>query len=233
MSFQLAHVLVAALVGGLAAATVATMLAPSTDAGSSASVAAPRADDVLERRLAALEDGQRALALELAMLRDVAAAPERSDPAGTSASEGVSREEFEALARSIAGTAPRADPAPLEPQVLQEQVTSALNTIRKEEKLSAVRSYHEKRRERVDQDVGRLSERLELTSVQSDGLKTVLLAQYDREDEQRRLWEQGGNDELLAARKAEDLELFSVDLGRVLSAHQVEQFWRVVAAAGK
>ena len=95
------------------------------------------------------------------------------------------------------------------------------------------RDYHEKRAARLDQDVEKVSEWLQLNGYQTDQLRGILTSQYEREDEVRRLWEEGADDELLGDQKRSGGEQFRADLANVFTPEQLDTFWSRISGEGK
>ena len=104
----------------------------------------------------------------------------------------------------------------------------ALSDIRREEAISKVREYQEARTARLDEDLGKMEDWLELTPYQVEEMRGVLLAQYEREDEQRRMWEDGEGDEILEERKASDGALFWEECERILAPEQYATFFETI-----
>ena len=183
----------------------------------------------LERRLEALVFENRALTQRVEEL-EARPAPSPRSPVGGF----VTREEFEALVSELRGT-DDTDPAP-EPidELFESRVATALGEIRKQERVDAVETYQAARVERIDADVAKLGEWLELDAVQERGMRTALLAQYDRESELTRLWKAGEtDDEELGRIKRADREEFRADLAEILSVEQLDTFWTGVVEKGK
>ncbi len=182
----------------------------------------------LRARVDALVQQSLDLQMRLAMLED------RPAPATRTPIEGfLSKAEFDAFAKDVRASLAVRAIAAAEPQELKEQVAGALIDLRKEEAVKQVRDYQEKRTARLDKDVEEITERLALSSYQAQEMRTLLADQYEREDEVRRLWEDGADDELLGARKETSREEFQSDLERALTPEQVTRFWEMVSQRGK
>ncbi len=227
--------LLCAVLLGSASAGVTTFLltAPADgegrDAASGGAPARSDADAELVRRVEDLAQENRRLRERLVAL-ELAPAPARVPVDGF-----VSREELEALRTELLAAA---RPSPLaelvaEPEQLKEQVASALIDLRKEERVEKVRSFQQNRSARLDEDVARLTEWLELDDYQADRMRDVLLAQYEREEEVRLMWEDGVDDETLGRHKQEAGERFWADASEVLTPVQFERFRAEVRGADK
>jgi len=137
------------------------------------------------------------------------------------------------LAKEVRSLQRTAAPGASVPDEFKEQIAGALTEIRREEKFEAVRKYQEQRAERIETDLEKLAGWLELDDYQVDEVRDALLVQYEREDEQRRLWEAGESDEVLAERKQQDGELFWADMQVFLTPEQFETFRTSIASRGK
>lgn len=222
-----------ALVAGSAAGAVTSLLARPRSAERSAPVAndpAPSGPS-LAARLDELEAQNAALRARLAELELRPAVEPRVPVIAEGAL--VAREDFEALRAEVERLASGADAErPLRPDALEAEVAEALQTIREQERFEAVRASQEKRLARLDQDVLKLEEHLGLDRYQSDRMRTILLEQYQREAEVRRLWEEGAGDEVLGEHKRGAAETFRTQLAGVLSEEQLESFWQAAAQRG-
>lgn len=238
--------LAAALVGGAGAGALAVWLLSPSEPGTRepAPVPAPAAEGgsapdpsaELLTRLDELAAANRELRARLDELEHRAAPLPRVPVA-----DFASKEELEALRAEVrelvpeliqrTAASPGADVP--EPASFEDRVAETLTAIRKQEKVTAVREKQEQRVARLDQDVARIDEWLQLDRRQTDELRTALLAQYERETELRRLWEEGVEDELLGERKRSDLESFRSDLEVFLTPAQLETFWSAVVGGGK
>lgn len=221
-----------AVTGGLVAAVVGGRLGAQDAPEAQTSVATPgeRRSPENEELVARLD----ALATENEMLRARLGELERRPAPASRKPEGfVSQEEFDAFREQM--RAALAGPAPLmsEPGALRDEIATALSDIRHEEAVQKVRDYQERRADRLEEDLVKLEEWLELSPYQAGAMRGILVAQYDREDEQRRLWEEGGADEILAERKRADGEEFYGELAEVLSEEQLNTFWSTLAGRGK
>ena len=154
----------------------------------------------------------------------------------------VSREEFDAfrdeLLASLGGSrrlveASHEKPPPMELEDFREHVAGVLYDIRKQEAVAKFRSLDERTAE-LDEDMPRFEEWLELTRDQSDRMRSVLLAQYEREADIIRRWEEGEDPEVLGAMKRNDREVHREELAEVLTPEQFETYTsRMDRAGGK
>ena len=212
---------IAAGVGAL----VALSLGPRRDASADPAPATlpAESDRELVARIDALVNENLELRERLAVLET------RPEPAArTAVGDYVELAEFEAFREQVLEALAGVDSQALQPQTFDKKVADALTAIRKEEQFEKVRKSQEQRTKRLDDDVEKVTEWLELDTRQASRMRSALLAQYDREDEVRRLWEEGADDELLGDRKRESGELFRQDLDSFLSVEQSEQFWERV-----
>ncbi len=228
MKYLLIPVLLVALAAG---AAMTMLLDPAPPKWTSASEAAsPRTDLELVARVDALVEENRELRERLATieLRPATASTKRAPIEGF-----VSQLEFEAFREEVlAALEDRTLPAGEVDTGLKARIADALTTIRKEETAEKIRGYQEKRAQRLEDDLVRMEKWLELAPHQVDGMRTVLLTQYQREEEQMRLWEEGQDPELVGERKREDGERFNADLQLVLTPEQLETFWDAISGRG-
>jgi hypothetical protein len=115
-------------------------------------------------------------------------------------------------------------------QAFEEQVASAIQTLQKEERVAAFTKYQGDRTERLDQDLQYLGEKLGLVGDQSERLRSVILAQYEREAEQLRLYREGSSPEVIGELKRADGARFHEELGGVLTEEQRSSFLGIAAA---
>lgn len=229
-AFPLLLLPLAVVAGGVAGAGVALLLG-SRSAGPEGSLVAPAgtANAELAARVEALVAENRALRERLEVL-ELRPAVEARAPV-VSLDGLVPQEEFDAFKDSVeqalAGLGGASPPA----GGLKEQVAEALGTIRKEERVQSVKASQERRVAGLDETMPKLEERLGLSPYQSGRLRSALLAQYEREAELIRLWEQSVDDELLGQRKTDDLRTFSDELAGFLSEEQLDAFRNVMRAS--
>lgn len=145
----------------------------------------------------------------------------------------VSQQTFEAFQKELRGALARQTDATVEPEEFKGQIAGALIEIRRQEAFDKVRQYQEKREARLEEDLEKMADWLELSPHQVEGVRGVLLTQYDREQEQRRLWEEGGDEEVLGELKRTDGEAFDADLRGILTDEQRETFWEGILGGGK
>jgi hypothetical protein len=221
---------VSALAGGAVAATIVFVgSAPRAAEEGPAPVApvAPTVEAELLARVDALTEENREL-LERVMQLELRPAADERSPAQVFAT----RDELDAFREEIHGWLAQLDTSN-EPDTFKRQVADTLSAIRKEERVAAVRKGQEMRLERLNEDVAKIEEWLELDSYQVVEMRAALLAQYEREDEVRRLWEEGVDDETLGEQKRDAGERFRADLGRFLTQEQRETFWNRRGRGGK
>lgn len=120
-----------------------------------------------------------------------------------------------------------------EPEIFKEQIAGALSEIRRAETIEKVKQYQENRVARLDQDLEKMRTWLELEEYQVGEVRDSLVEQYAREDEQRRLWEAGESDEILAEHKRADGQLFWDEMRVVLTPEQYDTFWASVSSRSK
>jgi len=142
--------------------------------------------------------------------------------------EFASLEEFEELQETVKGWLAQNPGALEEPRIMEEQIASALTEIRKKEAVTAIRAYQEKRTSRLEEDLTKIGDWLELDARQIDSMRSILADQYERETEQRRLWEEDADEEVLAEMKASDGERFRAELEDALSPDQFSTFWAMI-----
>lgn len=145
----------------------------------------------------------------------------------------VSQQTFEAFQKEVRDTLARQSDARVEPEEFKGQIAGALIEIRRQEAFDKVREYQEKREDRLEEDIEKMADWLELGPHQVEGVRGALLAQYDREQEQRRLWEEGADEEVLGELKRTDGEAFDADLRGILTDEQRETFWEGILGGGK
>jgi hypothetical protein len=145
----------------------------------------------------------------------------------------VTRAELEALRQELLAQAADSGAQSADPLRWKAQVAEALTQVRKDEAVQSTRNFQEKRLARLDDDLLIVQAKLQLEPSQTSALRPVLQAAYDREAEVRRLWESGVDPQMLADRKAGDLEMFRTDIGRVLTPTQLDTYWATFSRAGK
>ncbi|MEO0650952.1 MAG: hypothetical protein AAFZ65_09765 [Planctomycetota bacterium] len=211
--------------GGLVTAGLTSSPAPTSGAPS---VAADGGAVELQSTHQALEAlRERVAALEEAPLRTPRPVERQS------VVDAVAREDLERLREELLsaidaagrlGTPGASEPDP----VFRELVRKTLDDVRLEEQVKGVQRYQEGRLDRLDQDVAGLTVGLSLSAVQSDELRRALLVQYEREEDLRRRWEEGVDDEVLGEEKDAMYAEFQADLESFLEPEQVTGFWTAV-----
>ena len=211
--------------GGAARVAASTQPAPAVSAG----------DDMgVHARLDALAEENRALRDRLISLEMQRGAGHRAP----STDGAVSREEFEAFRQEVldaldrnpratrtalAAPDPGTPPSPAELQDFRDHVAGALKDIRRQEAIAKYASI-ERRTEDLDTRMPRIEEWLGLTREQSNKLRSVLLAQLEREEDLIRRWEAGEEDEVLGAMKQGDREVHRAELADVLTSEQLATY---------
>lgn len=228
--------MVSLLALGLSTVTLAAVMrAPTSRQAASAvepdTAAAAEPGTQWIARLDELEDENRTLRDQLALLQSRPAPAPRREPVLDAF---VTRDELEAFARELRAelAQDRALPATESPE-FAEQVAGTLQKIRKAEAEVKIRDYQDARSERLDEDVERIREWLDLNPAQTDAMRNALIVQYEREVEQRLLWENGEDDVALEERKRADGELFDADLAEFLSEEQRTTFWEGILGGDK
>ena len=222
--------LVAGGVGGFASSRLLSdgTASEQPPASASASSARPLEHQTKSEALSSLREQVNALQAQNAMLGKRLRAIETSAPGGPSrrpVGEFASRDEVEELRRTLAQlTVKPPAPSSTSPH-FKEQVAETLSTIRHEEAVARVKEQQDARAARLEHDVAQLSEKLALSPYQSGEMRTALSAQYEREDELVRRWEEGEDPQALGLTKRTDRETFRQDVERFLSAEQAESFW--------
>ncbi len=220
---------VLALVVSVVAFAGSRTSAPDEPRGEAAVVPEAEPDAELVARLDALAEENRRLRDRLAMLERRPAPVQRAP-----VTDGLaSLDDVDALREEVREALASRGEVPVGSPELKTKIVDALTEIRKEEAVEKVRASQEHRTERLEEDVARIEEWLDLTPAQSNDMRTALLAQYDREAEVWRLWSEGVEDEVLGERKRSDGEAFRDDLGRFLTPEQLDTFWNRVAGGDK
>lgn len=172
--------------------------------------------------------------LEGLELRPPAAPP--SEPVALDAREPlggyVSLDAFEEFQTEVRAKLSKQPQVATESPEFKEQVASALVDVRKEENFEKVRKQQEARSARLDEDVEKVREWLDLEPYQADEMRQALLDQYEREDEVRRLWEEGEEGEVLGELKAAAGAAFRTDAEAILTPTQFETFWEGIGRGG-
>lgn len=182
----------------------------------------------LEARLDELSQEVSQLKTRLELISAVPRTEERAPVEGF-----ITRVEFEALEdelRKLLEPQPEAS-VQEEQRKLKDQVAGALIEIRKQEAVDKVRDYQEQREERLDRDVEKITDWLNLSAYQEQGMRDVLRDQYAREAELTRLWEEGESDEVLGAMKAEARTTFQDEVRSVLTPEQAQTFLEGIGAS--
>ena len=233
MKLDLPTLAAAAVTGALAAVVATTVVgsAPTSGSVDGATLAA------LDLALSDLQSENAALRARLDELERPAELAPVTPPATeaverSEAVAGVSRAEFEDLLERIEAFEARPLESPESLSAAKEDLKLALKEVRKEEAHDSVRQWETARRERLDDDVAKITERLALSPSQENEMRRALLAQYDRDQEVRQLWEQGVSDEILGETKQTNGETFATDLQGFLTEEQQTAFWEMAAAAG-
>lgn len=222
----------AALLGGAGGAATVLVLAPRPPATRTVALApdtavAPPARD-LGARLAELAAENRDLRERVAALELRPAVVPRAPIEAF-----VPLETFTAFEAEVRAALARRDVLPEAAPELKERVADVLIDLRRQEAQEKVRRYQEARAARLDQDLEKLAGWLELNAHQATEMRAVLERQYTREDEVRRLWEEGVEDEVLGERKRADGELFWAEAAEVLTPDQLATFREGIGADGK
>lgn len=177
----------------------------------------------LAGQVAALQAENRRMGERIALLEARPAADQRAPVLDEFVTRTELREFGEGLRSELgAQGAPGA-----EAKNLKEQVADSLSEIRKQESIESLRKYQENRLAHVDDVLAKIEPWLQLAPGQTRALRTALLASYEREAEQLRLWERGTDPKLLAERKLSDQETLRTDLGAILTPAQFDLYWPV------
>ena len=230
-------ILFATLAGLLGGALAALLITSSRGPGSPQAPSEQGLTPVASDASSGSEESTRAALLDELMLRVSALEARSVEPARSDASVADSSEllgELEALRDELRAALARGDSgaAVVNPELLADQVVAVVETREKEEKIDAYSKYQSDRQERLDEDLEFLGEKLGLVADQSERLRSVILAQYEREAEQLRLWQAGSSDEVVGELKQQDGELFDEELTGVLTDEQRSTFWGIVAKGG-
>ncbi len=227
-----------AALAGLLGGALAALLITRSGAPSAAPVVSEQGLSPLAHEApGGSEVDARAALLDELSLRVAALEVQSADPARTDASVADSSElraELEALRDELRAALARLDSgaADVSPEQLADQVAAVVETREKQEQIDAYSKYQSDREERLDQDMTFLGEKLGLVGDQSERLRSAILAQYEREAEQLRLWREGTSDELVGELKQQDGLLFDEELSGVLTDEQRSNFWEIVAKGG-
>lgn len=185
---------------------------------------AVRRDDSLQLKVDELAQENRLLRERLSLLES----RPTTESAPRQGADAVTRAEFDALRDEVRGLldrpAPLASSADTEDDAFKEQVATTLSQIRKDEAVAKVRANHEKRVERIDETMPKIDRWLELTPQQSSEMRSALLAQYERDAELARRWEEGEDDEVLGEIKRTDREAHIADVSAFLTPAQLETY---------
>ena len=177
-------------------------------------------------RIEALTQRIRDLNERLSALELVPVAPPSSRSPG--ASTFVSREEFDSLRREVlkalSGRGTAASKGDSASDEFRDQVAATLSEIRKAEAVRNVRAKQESQIERLNERMPKIEGWLELTPDQSTRMRSALLAQYDRDAELTRRWEEGESDEVLGEIKRTNRETHLTELGQILTPAQLETY---------
>lgn len=120
----------------------------------------------------------------------------------------------------------------LAPQVVQESVAAALETIRADERAKAEAERQQRELERIEERLTRLNERLALSPDQTNMMRALMLAQNTQRDELERMRDQGVEREQrrIAAEEAERRR--DVELTRILTPEQLAGLREMEAGRG-
>lgn len=207
--------LIASLIGAVTVLVNRPVPGPLEVAAGSPPAAAPAADGLRERSEPLADPGSEAR--DSSNGRRIAVTEEEAPENG--ADRGV-LEASDAPAGAI--EAPKAATL-AELQEFRAYVDSTLTEIRRDRAAVELRKI-ERRKARLDETVKGLVELLELTSTQSEQLRSSLLLRLDRETEYVRLEESGADKEILAELQAKDWKTHLEEVAAFLSTEQVKTY---------
>jgi hypothetical protein len=139
------------------------------------------------------------------------------------------------LAPASAGdvaTSSDGDAAALAPEVVQESVVQALETIRAEERAEAAREREKRELERIEERLTRASEELGLAPGQTDDLRALMLRQRAERDALEAQREAGADRATYRAAVEEQRKRDLLTLTSILSPAQFEAYQKRDAARG-
>ena len=208
---------------GLLLATLAGSPLDERSAGDrSPAVAGPDAD--LLRRIAELAEETRVLRERLAELELRPVTTQRAPLGDGGMGAAVTREEFEALGRPVdVGRSLGTDPSPAELDAFREHVAGVILDLRRDEAVG-LKKKHEDRVASLDDRLPGMAEWLGLTPYQTEKMRSVLLAQYGREGDILRRWEEGEDADVLGAMKRDDRAVHEDELAEVLTPEQFRTY---------
>ncbi len=108
---------------------------------------------------------------------------------------------------------------------LKEQVEATIDEIRQREEVAHLRAENEEFLEHLDEILPEIQEWLELTSVQTEEMRSALVAKLERDAERLRLWEEGATEPEVDAMWQSSTRTFYDDLDRFLTPEQLEEAW--------
>jgi hypothetical protein len=144
-------------------------------------------------------------------------------PEGRSAVSGEQAATLERPEESREAADSEAPPTLEELQEFREYIASTLVELREDEAADGLRVV-EREAARLDDTVHALEARLGLSPVQSDRLRSLILARLDREAEYLRLWEKGADELILEELKTSDRKAHLTQLASILTPEQLASY---------
>lgn len=230
--------LVALVAGGMAGAAASLLLgAPRPDSRGLPAVAtaAPDTQGELAARIDTLVEENRALRERVATLEErPVSSPAEPVDVPVVRDEPVSREDLEAPGEELPGQLGRTEVG-MHGDSTRSHVgaADASTAPGDDEGVARMLAEQEEHLARIDGDMAKIEGWLVLSEYQSDAMRASLLVHYEREAELRRLWEGGGDRDLLAQRKEADRESFRSELERFLDPGQLARYWTGVMERAK
>lgn len=231
MNRSLLPIVLTALGGGACGAML-TLAFSDRAAPQTASSAAPSLDADARSEFSGANDSRERDRVALAMLSDevnkLAARVEQLERRP----EPDARVELSAARALDPNTTAGQGETALAPQVVQESVAAALETIRADERAKADAERKQRELERIEERLTRLNERLALSPDQTNMMRALMLAQNTQRDELERMRGQGVEREQrrIAAEEAERRR--DVELTRILTPEQLAGLREMEAGRG-
>ena len=219
--------LLAVVLGTLSAVVTSSMLAQGPAPGREAAVPATPAawsDSEHSDRLRELEIENQELRERLAIVELRLASTSRVPIV-----EGVSKEELEAFEQDVWDRFAAEQNARAGTLDLEVRVADALQSIRKQEQLEAIRRFQEKQARGLEDRLARLTRDLGLDDHQVNELRSIFTTQMERNRELTRLWQESADSQSLGEAKRLYAEEDRAAIERTLTPEQLATYrstWR-------
>ena len=203
------------LFGGLVANLILPVHAPTQLAESGPSTLGNPDSSRLEQTLDSLRQENHEFRGRLMALENREPADKRSPLGGA-----VSKAEFSSLEQEVRGT----QSPPVDSEVFEERVASALSEIRENEQIEKAREGQEKWSAQLEERVSRVSDWLEMDGYQVEQYRVALQSKDRRSQELIQMWQDGAARADLGEIKASNASQHIDEVAVFLNAEQLETY---------